>query len=68
MAEFCEACSKELGHPYGDFRGLTSNENWENGKAALVLCEGCGPIQVNPAGFCVSNDCLKAGQEGHGGE
>lgn len=66
MAEFCEACAAALGHPYGDFRGVTKQEDLENGKAAVVLCEGCGPIQVNEAGFCISGDCLKAGQVGHG--
>lgn len=67
MADFCKACSKELFEVDGqDFVGLTSKEAWAEGKAAVVICEGCGMIQVDPAGNCVSNDCLKTGQEGHG--
>ena len=66
MAEFCEACAAELGHPYGDFRGLTKPSDYEEGKAVVVLCEGCGIIQVDPNGCCISNNCLKAGYHGHG--
>jgi len=61
MAEFCEACAAELGNPYGDFRDMVAE-----GEVTLVLCEGCGAIYVDPQGNCVSKDCLKAGQPGHG--
>lgn len=61
MAEFCEACAAELGHPYGDFRDIAAD-----GEVTLVLCEGCGPTYVDHNGNCVSKDCLKAGKPGHG--
>ena len=68
MAEFCEACSKEHFGPDfpNDFKGLTTEESWKEGKAAVVICEGCGPIQVDPKGRCISEDCLEAGKKGHG--
>jgi hypothetical protein len=31
-----------------------------------VICEGCGLIQVDQLGQCISKDCLKQGQYGHG--
>ena len=63
MAEFCRQCAADM---FGtatdfadDFAGLTSPEAWAAGRAAVVLCEGCGPILVDPGGSCVSPDCLK---------
>lgn len=52
MADFCKECSLEVyGHNFADFAGLTSVKDWEEGKAAVVLCEGCGEvIQVDPEG------------------
>jgi hypothetical protein len=41
----------------GDFAGITTDEGWRAGRAAAVLCEGCGPTQVDPAGNCVSPYC-----------
>jgi hypothetical protein len=62
MADFCKQCSEELfGADSKDFEGLTPLASWEEGKAAAVLCEGCGPIQVDPQGSCCSEDCLKLG-------
>lgn len=52
MAEFCAQCAKELGFD-GDFVGLTREEDWEKGMGVLVICEGCGPIQVTPDGYCI---------------
>lgn len=59
MAEFCRQCAERLGLEgwEDDFKGLTSKKNWAEGKAALVLCEGCGPIQVDPDGKCVTKNC-----------
>lgn len=68
MAEFCSACNYEMFDMESDFKGLTTEEEWVEDKAALVICEGCGPIQVNPNGDCVSKDCLHTGQDGHGVE
>lgn len=68
MADFCKACSDKLFGPDmpPDLGGITKQAEWEHGKAVAVLCEGCGPIQVDPEGNCVSRDCLCAGKEGHG--
>lgn len=68
MADFCKQCHEDL---FGaglanDMAGVTKQEDWDNGKACLALCEGCGPIQVDPEGNCVSEDCMCAGQPGHG--
>lgn len=56
MAEFCVQCAKKFGFNEDDFEGLTSPEEWVKGRAAIVLCEECGPIQVDPDGRCVV-DC-----------
>lgn len=67
MAEFCRQCSFDLdGVDYRDLAGITSPEAWGEGLAATVICEGCGFIQVDPDGNCVSNDCLRHGNPGHG--
>lgn len=67
MADFCKACSLELSNrDYGDLAGITSKKNKSNGVAAIVICEGCGVIQVDCEGNCISVDCLKVGQLGHG--
>jgi len=62
MASFCKQCSEELfGEDFGDYRGVTSPSAWLAGFACIVVCEGCGAIQVDPNGACVSSDCLRAG-------
>ena len=65
MAEFCSACSKDIfkrdGH---DFRGLTSDRYFRRGLACVVLCEGCGVIQVDPNGQCLSA-CSRRNYPGH---
>ena len=70
MADLCNACSERFlgkhGKIFNDLAGRTSHISWENGKAAVVTCEGCGVIQVDPYGNCVSPDCLRAGEPGHG--
>lgn len=67
MADFCRACSVEiLGAYRGDLNGVTSDEEWQQGIAGTTICEGCGMIHVDPQGNCVSADCLKKGQPGHG--
>lgn len=57
MAEFCRSCAKDL-EGTSDFVGIPPNE--------VVLCEGCGPIQVGPDGDCVSADCLLKDTPNHG--
>ena len=67
MADYCRACSVELfGKYYGDMNEITSKEDWDRGEAGVVICEGCGVIQVDPEGNCVTIDCLRQGQAGHG--
>lgn len=60
MSEFCQQCSiVTWGKDLEEFKGLTTKEDWAAGKAALVICEGCGVIQVDPDGKCVSEGCLE---------
>ncbi len=67
MADFCKQCSIDLfGEDTKDLAGLTKQEHWDEAKAVCVICEGCGYIQVDPEGNCVSPDCLHQGEPGHG--
>lgn len=67
MADFCKQCSIDhFGRDFGELAGITTPEGWQDGRAHIVICEGCGVIQVDPDGNCVSEDCLCAGQSGHG--
>jgi hypothetical protein len=67
MADFCKACSIEIwGEDHKDLVGQTTLEHWKKNTAAVVICEGCGFIQVDPEGNCVSENCAHAGQPGHG--
>ncbi len=67
MADFCKDCSEEtFGGDFKDLASITSLEDFAEGKAAVVLCEGCGPIQVDPNGKCLGN-CLNK-NHGAGGE
>jgi hypothetical protein len=59
MADFCTQCSIEIfGKDFDNMRGITKQEDWNKGLSCVVLCEGCGHIQVDPTGKCVS-DCDK---------
>lgn len=67
MADFCKQCSMELfGKDFRELAGVTEPDKWEQGLAARVICEGCGPIQVDPDGNCVTPDCICKGKPGHG--
>lgn len=67
MAEFCKACFIELfGEDFCELAGITKEVDFEKGLACAVICEGCGIIQVDPEGNCLSKNCLKQGKEGHG--
>ena len=62
MADFCRQCSIDMfGKDFNDLAGITTKDEWLAEKAAVVLCEGCGVIQVDPEGRCVSSDCDKKG-------
>jgi len=62
MADFCEQCAEHLGFP-NDLKGITKKEDYEKGLACVVICEGCGTIQVDPDGRCISEDCLERGHK-----
>lgn len=49
MSDHCTTCEPE----FDDLVGITSKELFAQGFAALVLCEGCGPTQVDPEGYCL---------------
>lgn len=60
MADFCKQCSlMNFGEDFGDLAGITKPEDQADNRYALVLCEGCGAIQVDVEGVCVSYDCLE---------
>lgn len=66
MADFCRQCTLEDGLPGGnyetgdgDLQGITSPEAFADDRYAVVMCEGCGAIQVDPQGNCISRDCLR---------
>lgn len=65
MADFCKQCSEEvLGEDFGDLAGITQPHDTERGLYVEVLCEGCGPTEVDHTGKCVSSHCMKE----HGNE
>jgi hypothetical protein len=58
MADFCSQCSIEgFGEDHRDLAGLSTEKDTNDGLFPVVLCEGCGPIQVDHNGSCVSFDC-----------
>jgi hypothetical protein len=60
MAEFCKQCSTDtFAEDYEDFAGMSKPEDTANKLYPVVLCEGCGPCQVDHTGKCISTDCLK---------
>jgi hypothetical protein len=62
MADFCKQCSTDLfGKDHEDLAGLITKEQVDHGYGQVVLCEGCGPTQVDHKGVCLVNDCLKHG-------
>jgi hypothetical protein len=64
MADFCAQCSIDMfGKDYGDLRGITTSEDVEAGLYAVVICEGCGHIQVDVDGHCITGDCLRKGHK-----
>lgn len=59
MADFCHQCSVEMfGKDFNDLANLSTAEDSERDVYAVVICEGCGVIQVDHRGTCISADCL----------
>jgi len=52
MADFCKECSEEMfgDEIKNDFGGLITKKQIDEGLCMPVLCEGCGPIHVDPEG------------------
>lgn len=67
MADFCRQCSIDMfGGDCGDLSGLLDKYGDDKTKwLASVICEGCGFVQVNHLGECVSEDCLEHGHPGY---
>ena len=64
MADFCKQCSiKEFGEDFQDLAGFSTETDTKDGLFPVVMCEGCGPIQVDHTGKCVSCDCIE--KHGH---
>lgn len=60
MADFCKQCSIEIwGEDLGDLAGISLKRDTDKEMYYLALCEGCGPIQVDHEGICVSKNCLQ---------
>jgi hypothetical protein len=61
MADFCYECTEKLfGDGSGnDLSGITTEAQEVQARYAHVLCEGCGPIQVDSLGHCMTADCLR---------
>lgn len=61
MADFCLQCALDMWGPDipNDFIGLSTEKDTENGLYCVVLCEGCGAIQVDHTGKCISEDCIE---------
>ena len=58
MADYCQQCSiDQFDQDFRELAGITSVAAWEQDKACAVICEGCGFIQVDPEGRCVTEDC-----------
>lgn len=54
MSSFCKQCSiKVFKEDFGDMKGITKQEDWDNGMSVVVLCEECGPCCVDPEGNCI---------------
>lgn len=60
MADFCKQCSiTNFGEDFNDLAGLSTEADTQRGLYAVVLCEGCGPTQVDHTGRCIVSDCAE---------
>lgn len=63
MSDYCKQCSLAMfGRDFYDLAYLSTPADTRAGQFPVVLCESCGPIQVDHTGFCICIDCY----EGHG--
>ncbi len=64
MADYCLECSISLwGRDYGDLAEQSTVEDTEAGLYTVDICEGCGVIQIDHTGRCVSKDCANPQHE-----
>lgn len=64
MADFCKKCSEKMfGEDFKELAGISTEQNDKDELYASVICEGCGFIQVNSKGECISEDCLEKGHK-----
>lgn len=65
MADFCKQCSiATFGKDFEDMARLCTKGDNEKNEYSEVLCEGCGFIQVNYLGECVTAGCLEKHTDG----
>lgn len=58
MADFCKQCSIEIFcEDFKNLAEITKPEDAVKDMYVYVICEGCGPIQVDPDGACVTEGC-----------
>jgi len=51
MADFCQQCALDIfGEDIGDLAGISTAADTEASLFPIVLCEGCGPVQVDHMG------------------
>ncbi len=56
MADFCHSCALDtFGECIGDLAGLSTAEDTAAQRFPVVICEGCGPIQVDHNGYRVTS-------------
>lgn len=55
MAEFCKQCYIAL----LDLDDTDFADLCDKGFTIIVLCEGCGPTEVDSEGICVATNCLE---------
>ena len=64
VADFCKKCSIDMfGEDFRELAGISTKEDTDNGLFASAICEGCGFIQVNHDGECVTDDCIENGHK-----
>jgi hypothetical protein len=66
MADYCFQCTEKFIGVSGDnndLKGITPEKEAKRGLYNVELCEGCGAIQVDHEGRCVSSDCYENGHK-----